>query len=137
MLRIGFVRDFLIRYLVAGLIFAAIDAVWLTVVANRFYKRHLGDLLLSKPNLVAAVLFYLIYIAGVVVFALTPALDRQSWLLALGYGALLGLFAYATYDLTNLATLKGFPLIVVIVDIVWGVALTGGVTALAYAFLHR
>ena len=125
-------RDFLIRFLVAGVIMAVVDAVWLTVVANRFYKRELGGLLLARPKLGAAVVFYLIYVTGIVAFVLNPAVARHSLGYAAGFGALLGLFAYATYDLTNRATLKGFPLKVVLVDMAWGVLLTGGVSALSY-----
>jgi LPXTG-site transpeptidase (sortase) family protein len=125
-------RDFLIRFLVAGVIMAVIDAVWLTVVANKFYKREIGGLLLPKPKLGAAVVFYVIYVVGIVAFVLNPAVQRQSWGYAAGFGALLGLFAYATYDLTNRATLKNFPLKVVLVDMAWGVLLTGTVSTLAY-----
>jgi uncharacterized membrane protein len=130
-------RDFLVRFLVAGVIMAVLDAVWLTVVANSFYKREIGDLLRARPNLVAAVVFYLVYVTGVVAFVVGPAIERQSWPYALAFGALLGLFAYATYDLTNLATLKGFPLRVVVVDLAWGVFLTGTVSALTYAIASR
>ena len=125
-------RDFVIRYLATGVILAVLDAIWLVVVANRFYKSQIGELLLARPNFVAAVVFYLIYVAGVVAFVVSPAVERQSWLYALGYGALLGLFAYATYDLTNLATIRGFTLTVVIVDLIWGVVLTSSVSVLAY-----
>lgn len=130
-------RDFLIRFLIAGVIMAAIDAVWLSVVANKFYKSQIGPLLLEKPNFVAAVIFYLIYVTGMVVFVISPALEKQSWQHALLYGALLGLFAYATYDLTNLATLKGFTVKVVIVDLIWGAVLTGAVSWLSYTAVHK
>lgn len=116
---------------------AVIDAVWLSVVANKFYKSQIGPLLLDKPNLVAAILFYLIYVLGIVVFALSPALDGNSWKMALGLGALFGFVAYATYDLTNLSTLKGFTVKLVIVDMVWGTVLTAAVTVIAYFILHR
>ncbi|NUS73648.1 MAG: DUF2177 family protein [Corynebacteriales bacterium] len=130
-------RDFIVRFLVAGSIMAVIDALWLTIVANKFYKDQIGGLLLEKPNLAAAVVFYLVYVTGIVAFVLAPALDKHSWQHALMYGALLGLFAYATYDLTNLATLKGFTLTVVIVDLVWGTVLTGGVSLISYHIVSR
>jgi uncharacterized membrane protein len=130
-------RDFVIGYLATGVIMAVLDAIWLVVVANRFYKSQIGALLRPRPNFAAAVVFYLIYVAGVVAFVVSPALERQSWLYALGYGALLGLFAYATYDLTNLATLRGFTLTVVVVDIVWGIVLTGSVSVLAYLIANQ
>lgn len=128
---------FLIKLLVAGGIMGLIDAVWLSVVANKFYKSQLGPLLLEKPNMVAAVLFYIIFVIGIVVFAVMPAVAAGDWKVALGYGALLGLVTYATYDLTNLATLKGFPVKVVIVDLLWGTVLTATVAALTYLVVSR
>ena len=128
---------FLIKLLVAGGIMGIIDALWLGVVANRLYKSQLGPLLLEKPNMVAAVLFYVIYVVGIVVFAVMPAIAAGDWKMALGLGALLGLVAYATYDLTNLATLKGFPIKIVIVDLIWGAVLTGTVATLTYLIVNR
>lgn len=125
------------RFLVAGGIMAIIDAVWLSVVANKFYKSQIGPLLLDKPNFVAATLFYLIYIVGVVVFALSPALNFGNWETALGLGSLFGFVAYATYDLTNLSTLKGFSVKLVVVDMIWGTVLTAAVTTIAYFILQR
>jgi uncharacterized membrane protein len=130
------VRDFLIRFLVAGVVMGVLDALWLAVIANRFYRREIGDLLLAKPNFVAAIIFYLVYVAGIVVFVVTPAVNQGSWVHAALYGALLGLVAYATYDLTNLATLKGFTVTVVVVDIIWGVVLTSVVSVSTYAIVH-
>jgi uncharacterized membrane protein len=124
--------DFLIKMLVAGGIMGVIDFVWLSVVANKFYKSQIGTLLLEKPNAIAAVAFYVIYVVGVVMFVLSPALEKNSWQHAAIYGALFGFVAYATYDLTNLATLKGWPLKLVIVDLAWGALLTGGVAVLSY-----
>lgn len=109
-----------------------IDAIWLSVVANKFYKSQLGPLLLEKPNMVAAVLFYIIFVIGIVVFAVMPAIAAGDWKVALGLGALLGLVTYATYDLTNLATLKDFPVKVVVVDLIWGTVLTASVATLTY-----
>lgn len=129
--------DFLIRFLTAGVILAVVDAVWLSLVANSFYKSQIGSLLMDKPNFVAAVAFYLIYLLGLVVFALSPALEKGDWKLALGLGALLGFVAYSTYDLTNLSTLKGFTVKLAVVDIMWGTILTASVTLLAYLILHR
>ncbi|MBC7764325.1 DUF2177 family protein [Microbacteriaceae bacterium] len=122
----------IIQVIVTGVIMGAIDAVWLSVIANKFYKSQLGGLLMEKPNMPAAVLFYVIYVIGVVVFVLSPALEKQSWTHAAIYGALFGLVTYATYDLTNLSTLKGWPVKLVIVDLVWGMALTATVAVLAY-----
>src|SRR4051794_22299810 len=112
--------NYIVYFLVAGGVMAAIDAVWLSVVANKFYKSQIGPLLLEKPNFVAAVLFYVIYVIGIVVFALSPALAANDWGMAVGLGALFGFVSYATYDLTNLSTLKGFTVKLVIVDMLWG-----------------
>jgi uncharacterized membrane protein len=128
--------DFVIRLIVTGAIMGVLDAIWLSVVANKFYKSQIGQLLLEKPNMIAAVAFYLIYVIGVTVFVLTPALEKDSWQYALGYGALFGFVAYATYDLTNLATLKGWPTKLVIVDLLWGAVLTAAVSIAAYWVLR-
>ena len=112
------------------------DALWLGVIANKLYKSYIGQLLLDRPNMTAAVAFYAIYIVGVVVFVLTPALEKGSWQHALGYGALFGFVAYATYDLTNLATLKSWPIGLVVIDLIWGAVLTATVATLAYAVIR-
>lgn len=127
--------DIVIRFITAGVIFAVIDSIWLALVANKFYKDQIGGLLLEKPNFIAAVLFYLIFLVGLVVFVLNPALLAHDWKMALGLGALLGFVAYATYDLTNLATLKGFPVKLVVVDLIWGTVVTASVSTAAYFIL--
>ena len=114
------------------LAFLALDALWLGVVARGFYARQLGDMLRDDPNWAAAAVFYLIYVAGIVVLAVLPALEGRSPGRALGLGALLGLVAYGAYDLTNLATLKGFPVRMVGVDLAWGTVLTGLVAWAGY-----
>ncbi len=114
----------IMQFLVVAAAFAVIDSIWLKLM-NPFYRSHIGDLLADKPQLGYAVAFYVMYIAGILFFALRPALDGGSWLTAVGYGAALGAFAYATYDLTNAATLKTWPLQLIVVDILWGAALTG------------
>ena len=110
----------------------AFDAFWLSVVANKFYISLIGGLLMDKPNMTAAVLFYVIYVVGIVMFVVTPALEKGSWQYATLYGALFGFVAYATYDLTNLATLKNWPVKLVVVDLAWGTLLTAAVSLLAY-----
>lgn len=130
-------HDFIVRFLVAGGIMAVIDAVWLSVIANKFYKSQIGPLLLEKPNMPAAVIFYIIYVVGIVAFVLAPAIEKGSWQYAVGYGALFGFVTYATYDLTNLATLKGWTTKLVIVDLLWGAVLTAGVAGLTYWVLQR
>jgi uncharacterized membrane protein len=113
-----------IAYIATGLVFLAIDAIWLTVAAQRLYRPLMGDMLVDGFRLAPAALFYLIYIAGIVVFAIAPALASERWTTATSYGAFLGFFAYATYDLTNQATLKNWPLAVTIADLCWGTFLT-------------
>ena len=120
-------------YAVSTVVFFAIDMVWLGLVARGFYRRQLGGLLAEQVNWPAAVVFYLLYIAGIVVFVTLPAAREGSLARALGLGAFFGLVAYATYDLTNLATLKGWPLGVSLVDIAWGMTLTAVVAAAGYA----
>ncbi|QQR53281.1 DUF2177 family protein [bacterium] len=127
----------MLKLLVTGTIMGLIDAIWLSVIAKRFYYSQLGSLLLEKPNMVAAVLFYIIYVIGIVIFALNPALSQKSWQSAAGLGSLFGFVAYATYDLTNLATIKGFNTTVVVVDMIWGTVLTATVATLAYLIIQR
>ncbi len=129
-------NDIVAKLFVTGLIMGVFDWFWLSVVANRFYKSQIGSLLLDKPNMVAAVLFYVVYVVGVVFFVINPAFDKGSWHHALGFGALFGLVAYATYDLTNLATIKGFTVKLVVVDLVWGMVLTGLASLIAYGILR-
>nr|WP_211199039.1 DUF2177 family protein [Blastochloris tepida] len=102
----------------------SLDLLWLGLVARGFYQSQLGPLLLDRPALLPAAAFYLLYAAGIVIFALAPAVADGRASTALVYGALLGLIAYATYDLTNLATLRGFPPAVAVVDIAWGTAVS-------------
>jgi uncharacterized membrane protein len=113
-------------------VFFAIDLVWLGVVAQRFYQQHLGTLLRADVVWAAALLFYAIYIAGILVFAVLPALEAGSLQRAVVLGAFLGFFAYATFDLTCLALFRDFPVIVVVVDLFWGAALTATVSAAGY-----
>ena len=108
------------------------DFVWLGAVAIGFYQSAVGPLLLAHPNWPAAAAFYALYAAGTVIFAVMPALRAGSWPKALLLGALFGFFAYATYDLTNLATLKGWSLGVTIVDIAWGMVVTGMAATVGY-----
>lgn len=109
-------------------IFFAFDLVWLGVVAKPFYSKNIGFLMRNDVNWAAAILFYLLFIAGLVLFVITPAVEKGSWMRALTYGALFGLITYATYDLTNLATMKDWPVIVTVVDMVWGTVLAGAVS---------
>jgi uncharacterized membrane protein len=120
---------FLKLYGIALPIFFAMDMVWLGVVAKKFYARHIGFLMKSNINWTAAILFYLLFLVGLVVFVISPAVERGSWTRALFLGALFGLITYATYDLTNLATMKEWPLALTIVDLLWGTVLAASVSA--------
>ncbi len=116
---------YVFAYLGAGLTFAVIDAVWLTTMVNRLYRPVIGPIMADKPDMTAAVIFYLISIAGTVFLAIDPALREGSWTRALLNGAVLGFIAYATYDLTNQATLNVWSWKLTITDIIWGTTLTG------------
>ena len=130
--------EFIGHFLLAGVLFAAIDALWIGVVANKFYKKELGGLLRDKPDFVPAVIFYFISVTAMVVFVINPALDlgNDGLGFALGHGALLGLASYAAYDLTNASTLKGWSKAVTVVDLLWGTFVTALVTTVAYLILR-
>jgi uncharacterized membrane protein len=119
-------------YLLTAPVFFAIDLVWLGYVARDFYQDQLGSLLSPTVNWPAAFAFYLLYIVGIMIFAVAPALEKGSLARAVVLGGLFGFFTYATYDLTNLATLRGWPAKVVLVDIVWGVVLCATVSSASY-----
>ena len=111
-------------YLATFIVFLAVDAIWLGLVARGFYRKHLGFLLAPSPNWFAAVLFYLLFVVGILVFVVLPALSEDSLRPFLLRAALFGLITYATYDLTNLATIKDWPIVVTVVDLVWGTVLS-------------
>jgi|SRR6056297_10883 len=119
-------------YLIALPTFFIIDMIWLGLVAKRFYQEQIGFLMKSNINWGAALAFYFLFILGLVVFVVRPAIDSGSWLKLIVLGALFGLITYATYDLTNLATLKDWPLLVTVVDLIWGMVLATSVSAITY-----
>ena len=123
-------------YLIATITFFAIDLTWLGLIARKFYFSQLGHLLKTDINWVAAISFYLIFIVGILVFAVYPALNSNSIQKAIILGALFGFIAYATYDLTNLATLKDWPLKLVFVDMIWGSILSATVASVTF-YLSR
>jgi len=129
-------KQMVILYLITLAVFFLIDMIWLGVVAKDFYRRHLGTMLSPKVNWGAAILFYLLFIVGLLIFVIRPALVQGAVLPALLLGALFGLISYATYDLSNLATLKNWPLIVTVVDLIWGTTL-GGLVSLISTLLGR
>ena len=114
---------FLKIYALTVPVFFVIDILWLGVVAKGFYRRKLSFILSDHVNWPVAIIFYLIYIAGILFFAVRPALSSNSWREATLLGGLFGFFTYATYDLTNMATIKDWPIAIVVVDVLWGVCL--------------
>ena len=123
---------FIKLYAIALPVFFAIDMVWLGLVAKDFYRGQIGSLMKSDINWTAAIIFYLLFIIGLVVFVITPAVEKGSWTYALVFGAFFGLITYATYDLTNLATLKDWPILVTLVDLAWGAVLAASVSVVTY-----
>jgi uncharacterized membrane protein len=110
----------------------AIDLVWLLGIAKNLYRNEMGDLMASEPKLLAGLAFYLLYAVGVCIFVIVPALSKQSWIYALQYGALFGLFCYMTYNLTNLAVVRNFPIQLAFIDIAWGSFVTALCASFAY-----
>jgi uncharacterized membrane protein len=116
--------QFAVAYLAAAVTMLVIDLAWLGIIASGFYREQLGPLMADEINWTAGLAFYALYILGVVIFVIQPALAEGSLKTAAMYGFLFGLVAYATYDLTNLATMKGFPWKLAMVDMAWGAVLT-------------
>ena len=123
---------FITLYIIALPVFLVIDMIWLIFVAKNFYAQQIGFLMKTEINWPAAIIFYLLFIVGLIVFVIAPALEKNSWSHALMYGALFGLVAYATYDLTNLATMKNWPVIITIVDLAWGLTVAASVSIVTY-----
>jgi uncharacterized membrane protein len=113
-------------------VFLALDFLWLGLVAKKFYTRHLGFLMKKKTNWLAAIIFYLIFVLGLYLFVVQPALAKDSWTHAILFGSIFGLITYSTYDLTNLATIKGWPLKITIADLFWGVSLSALTSAVSF-----
>ena len=125
-------------WLASAAAFLFLDAIWLSQMASRLYRPALGDMLADKPNFAAAAAFYVLYITGIMVLAVLPALEKGSLAKAAALGAFVGLLAYGTYDLTNHATLRDWPARLTLVDMVWGTLLTSlaacaGYTAMRFA----
>jgi len=123
---------FLKLFLIALPVFFAIDMVWLILVAKKFYQEQIGFLMKPDINWLAAIIFYLLFIVGLVTFVISPAIEKHSWVHAILFGALFGLITYATYDLTNLATVKDWPLLVTVVDLIWGTVLAASISVITY-----
>jgi uncharacterized membrane protein len=118
-------------------VFMIIDLIWLGVVAKKLYAKYLGYIMTDQINWVAAVLFYIIFVAGMLFFVINPALKDNSLMVALGVGALYGFLTYATYDLTNLATLKDWPLTITVIDLIWGTTLSALTSTISFLILQR
>jgi uncharacterized membrane protein len=130
-------RSVLGLYLLAAVVFLVLDLVWLSLVAPALYEHFLGDLLAEDPNVAAAALFYAIFVAGLVYFVIAPAVEEQSTRTALVRGAAFGLVTYATWDLTSLAVIEGFPAGVVPIDMAWGTILAAAVSVSTYHLWQR
>jgi uncharacterized membrane protein len=123
---------YVVAYIATAIVFLGLDALWLSRVALGMYRQELGSLLLDKPNLPIAGAFYLLYVVGIVVLAIVPALSEGGWIKVLLMGAVLGLVAYGTYDITNLSTLKGWSVKLAVIDIAWGTVLTAVSATIGY-----
>jgi len=122
-------------YAITFVIFFIIDIAWLALVAKNFYNSQIGFLMKSNVNWTAAICFYLLFIAALVFFIINPALAKNSIKYALFAGAFFGLITYATYDLTNLATLKDWPLKLTIIDLVWGTSLSALTSSISFTII--
>jgi uncharacterized membrane protein len=125
-------KRYLKLYLISLMAFLAIDMLWLGLVARSFYQQQLGFVMAPSVNWLAAIIFYLLFIVGILVFVVLPGLEKGSLKSTLLRAALFGLITYATYDLTNLATLKDWPLLVTIIDMIWGMVLSVSVSAVGF-----
>lgn len=118
-------KKIILLYLFTLAVFLIIDMLWLGIIAKNFYQKQLSSFLKEPVNWTAAIIFYMMFVGGILIFTVMPALHKESLVTAIVLGMLFGLMTYATYDLTNLATLKDWPILVVVVDMVWGMVLTG------------
>jgi uncharacterized membrane protein len=126
------IKTIIFSYILTTVVFLIIDLAWLGFIAKNLYRKYLGNFLSDDVNWTAAIIFYLLYVIGISIFAIYPSVEKESALRAVVLGALFGFFAYATYDLTNLATLKGWPLQIVFIDIIWGTILSASVSISGY-----
>jgi uncharacterized membrane protein len=129
----GSMRVYIIAYIVAAIVMGGLDFCWLRTTGDTVYRPVIGSLMADDPDMKAAVAFYVIYLIGVLIFAVRPGLAAGTWQTALMFGALFGFFAYATYDLTNMATLKVWSLKITLMDMAWGTFLTGTTAAVSTA----
>lgn len=128
---------FIKLFAIALPVFFIIDMIWLGLIAKSFYRAQIGTLMKSGMNWTAAIIFYVIFITGLVVFVISPAMEKGSWTHALLFGAFFGFVCYATYDLTNLAVAKDWPLLVTLVDLAWGAVLAASVSVVTYLIASK
>jgi uncharacterized membrane protein len=128
---------FIRLFIIALPVFLLIDMAWLVLVARKFYNEQLGFMMKPDVNISAVIIFYLLFVGGLVTFVIAPAAEKHSWTQALIYGIFFGLVTYATYDLTNLATIRDWPLTVTIVDLVWGMVVAGSVSVLTFLIYQK
>lgn len=129
--------DLIKNYIVTLIVFLAIDMVWLLVISKKLYAEKLGYLLAEKPNLVAAFIFYFLFAAGVLFFVIQPALAAESLQYAIFAGLFFGLVTYATYDLTNMATIRDWPTMITVIDLIWGSFVTASTSSISYIIIMR
>lgn len=131
------IKKTLLLYVLTVPVFFLIDMIWLGLIAKGFYRKYLGTFLSPNVKWTAAVIFYLLFIAGIIIFVVQPGLAKGSLGHTVVLGLLFGLMTYATYDLTNLATMKNWPLIVVFVDTCWGMVLTASVGSISFLIARK
>lgn len=125
------------QYSITLIVFLTIDAVWLLLIAKNLYSKYLGYIMAKSPNLIAAFVFYLIFVAGMLYFVIGPALVKGRWQEALVAGLFFGFVTYATYDLTNLATVKDWPLLITLIDLAWGSFVTATTCVVSYYLINK
>lgn len=135
-MRIASHMSWISQYIAALVVFVVLDVLWLGTVAADLYDRILGDLLAPSPRVGVAVVFYAIFLAGLVWFVIHPAVEARSWRRALFVGAFFGFITYATWDLTNLSVLRDFPVAIVPIDMAWGTLLSAAVSVSAYGIVQ-
>ncbi|MFC1780650.1 DUF2177 family protein [Planctomycetota bacterium] len=126
-----------LTYAVSVPVFFIVDMIWLGVIAGGFYRKALEPLMTPNINWIAAIIFYLLFLVGLLIFALLPGMEKRSLAYTVGMAALFGFIAYATYDLTNLATLRDWPLMLSIVDMIWGSFLSASTATMTYLIMTR
>lgn len=124
-------------YLTTLLVFFLVDIIWLGFISKNLYKNYLGHLMAPQVNWYAGSIFYLLFIAGLIFFVINPALTKQSLMYAIVAGGFFGLIAYGTYDLTNLATIKDWPINITIIDLIWGTFLNAATSGITYIIANK